>query len=167
LADPGTPRSVQPYHAAEPLALPDADRFLQRCTNATKRLACQELQKAVDDLSRQGYHTAACGLVLASGRPLPDLAAILASHALIHTAEGEFFREAVAHASERCKLPMLRVRERDLLDKAATLLRIAADDLTRHLTAVGRALGPPWRQDEKYAMLAAVLALASAEGHHL
>ena len=36
--------------------------------------------------------------VLASGRTLPALEQILASHPMVHTAEGEFFRKAIREA---------------------------------------------------------------------
>ena len=40
-------------------------------------------------------------------------------------------------------------------------LGLSADELTRRLAEFGRTLGPPWRQDEKLATLAAWLALAA------
>jgi len=101
-------------------------------------------------------------LLLASGRPLPGLAATLASHALIHTAEGEFFREAVAYAGQSIKLPIFRIKERELLGTAGAKFRVSSDELGRRLTELGKTLGPPWRQDEKYAALVASLALADS-----
>lgn len=101
---------------------------------------------------------AACGLLLASGRPLPALEKVLASHALIHTAEGELFREALRAASRECGLPLAAVRERDLFARGAADLGIPET-----LAEMGRALGPPWRQDEKFAAIAAWLALKAAE----
>jgi len=46
----------------------------------------------VADLRGKGYRPVGSALLLASGRPLPKLETILASHALIHTADGEHFR---------------------------------------------------------------------------
>jgi hypothetical protein len=42
------------------------------------------------------------GILFRSGRSLPRLPAILRSHALIHTAEGEFFREVLLAVSAHC-----------------------------------------------------------------
>ena len=97
----------------------------------------------------------ACGLLLASGRPLPELQSILASHALIHTADGELFRGTLAHASARCGLPVLRVRERELLRDAAQTLGMQEAALLKRVTELGKPLGSPWSQDEKYAALLA------------
>jgi hypothetical protein len=57
---------------------------------------------------------------------------------------------------------VLEVRERELLARCASDLGLPADKLTRRLAEMGRALGPPWRQDEKFATLAAWLALVAA-----
>ena len=114
----------------------------------------------MNELRVAGDELVAGGLLLAAGRPLPALAEILASHALIHAAEGEMFRDAVREASRRCGLALTGVRERELADSAARTLRQPAGDLTARVAGWGRALGPPWRQDEKLAALVAWLALA-------
>jgi hypothetical protein len=102
-----------------------------------------------------------CGLLLASGRPLPALDKILASHALIHTADGELFREALLHASARCGLHDFRIKERELLDCAGKALHFKPANLMRRVTELGRSLGSPWSQDEKFATLVAWLALGA------
>jgi hypothetical protein len=162
LADPALRGSVQPFHAAERLEIRDAEQLIQRCADSSRRLACEALRKALDDLREKGYKAVACGLLMASGCPLPGLAATLASHALIHTAEGEFFREAVANAGESSKLPILRIKERELVETAGSKFRVSPEELGRRVTELGRTLGPPWRQDEKYAALVASLALADS-----
>src|SRR5262249_59428941 len=94
---------------------------------------------------------AACGLLLASGRPLPALPAILKSHALIHTADGEHFRAALTHAAGGCGLPVLAVKEKDVLAHAAKALGIPPARLERLVAEMGKPPGPPSPQDEKLA----------------
>jgi len=106
IADPKIRGSKQLFHAAEPLELREAEKHIKRCTDSTRLLASSAVRTILDDVRKKGYHVVACGLLPASGRPVPGLAAVLASHPLIHTAEGEFFREALVHASERCGLPV-------------------------------------------------------------
>ena len=101
------------------------------------------------------------GLLLASGRPLPALEKILASHALVHAAEGEIYRDVLRHAIGGGRLRAVEVAERDLDDHAARVLRRPADDLTRRVAGWGKALGPPWTQDQKRAALVAWIALAT------
>src|SRR5262249_14952144 len=101
-----------------------------------------------------------CGLLLSAARPATDLAAVLASHALIHAAEGDLFRDALARAAEACRVPLTRVREKDLLAEAGRALHSSEDALRTRLNAMGKDIGPPWRQDEKLAALVAWLCLA-------
>lgn len=152
--------SKQPFHAAEELPLAQARTLVKRCTDAARRLAREAVSGVVKELKEKGYEPVGSGLLLASGRPLPELPAILASHALIHTAEGALFREALVHASEGCRLGVLKVRERELGDVSAAALHLEPDQVQQQLAAWGRALGPPWRQDEKMATLVAWLVLS-------
>jgi len=124
IADPTIRGSKQPYHAAEPLELPEAEALLKRCAASTARLVQQALRSAINDLRARGYQATCFGITVGSGRALPSLPAILKSHALLHTAEGEFFRHALLNAAERCTLALLVVKEREIYDRAAAHLRI-------------------------------------------
>ena len=159
LADATTPGSMQPYHFAEPLKLKDAEAHIRRSIDQARLLAQRALHAAIDDVKKSGHDVVGCGILLASGRPATALASILASHALIHTAEGELFRDALKHASEGCKLPVTAVKERDLFDRAAAELRIPCGELQQRVADMGRTVGPPWRQDQKLAAVVGWLAL--------
>jgi hypothetical protein len=86
---------------------------------------------------------------------------VLASHALIHAAEGEMFREALRHAGKRAGVSVLEVKEKELVLVAIEVLGIAEAKVKHRLGALGRAAGPPWAEDQKLAVLAAWIALAS------
>jgi hypothetical protein len=160
IADRSIPGSVQPYHSAEELKLRDAEELIGKCREATNRLAMDALGECIDDLSQLDYKVSACGVLLSSGRLPATLEAILASHTAIHTAEGEFYRAALIDACRKLEVPVTAVKERELLAEAATRLKIPQDDLLGLATGMGRAVGSPWRQDEKYAALIAWLVLA-------
>ena len=100
-------------------------------------------------------------MLLASGRVLPTLQKILASHALIHTAEGEFFRKAVREACEHCRIPVLGIRERELNDRANAAFGTAAARVRQHISSLGKTVGSPWTQDEKTAALAGLIVCAT------
>jgi hypothetical protein len=159
LVDPSVRGAKQPYHEAEGKNLPKAREIIRRCSSDASKLAGKAFRKVVGELGRNGHRVAGCGLLLASGRPLPALEAILASHALIHTADGELFRDALAGASEDCGVPVTRVPEKELLQRVTADLRISTDELQLAIRELGRSLGPPWTQDEKFAALAGWLAL--------
>jgi hypothetical protein len=162
IADPTIGGSKQPYHAAEPMELADARKYLTQCTSSTRRLAREAIRAAMEGLRDRRLETAACGMILGSGRPLPKLDAILASHALIHTAEGEFFRNALVEAAEHSSLPVRGVKERELLDRAAAQFRRPVGEIVRRIAEIGKAIGPPWTQDQEYAALTAWMALTWA-----
>jgi len=161
IADPKIPGSKQPYHAAENLELRKAARLLARCERGSLELARRAFREALDDLRGRGYAAVNCGLLLASGRALPPLESILASHALIHTADGEHFRNALAAAAEGHELAVTRIREREVLAAASEKLGVPADQLARRVADMGKPLGSPWTQDQKLATLVGWLALAA------
>jgi hypothetical protein len=151
----------QPYHTAKKMTAAEGAAFVSRMEAEARALAFGAIRDLQSGLLAQGYKLSRCGLLLASGRPLPPLPRILASHSLIHSADGELFREALLHAAARCSLKSLTVKEREVLDSAARALRIKPADLARRVSELGRALGSPWTQDEKLATMAAWLVLGS------
>jgi hypothetical protein len=162
-ADPELRGSKQPFHAAEPLQLPDAQALIHKCTASTRRLSREALRAVITDLREKDVEVIGCGVILGSGRSLPALEAILASHALLHTAEGEFYRQALVEAGEHCGLPVSGVKEREAYERGAEQLHLSPDELQSRVTALGRGIGPPWTQDQKYAALVAWLALAKSK----
>jgi hypothetical protein len=161
LVEAFTYRFRQPYHTGEKMALAEARAFIAGVREKGRELAHRAIRELQADLEGRGYNLNRGALLLASGRPLPELERILASHALIHTADGELFRECLLHASARCGLEVICVKERDLLEQAAKTLRAPRPTLLRRVTELGRMLGSPWTQDEKFATLAAWLAVVA------
>jgi hypothetical protein len=149
----------QPYHTAEKMLQGQGREFISRIQAEARRLAYRAIRELESRTQEQGVKLTRCGLLLASGRPLPELDKILASHALIHTADGELFREALLHASARCGLRDFRIKEKELLDRAGQILRLKSADMMGRVTELGRAFGAPWSQDEKFATLAAWMAM--------
>jgi hypothetical protein len=158
---PGTPGANQPYHFAKKLELAEAEKFLGNSFAASKRLALAAVRDVVDELRGRQYRVVGSAVLLASGRALPPLAKILASHAVIHAAEGEFFREVFSKACADLDLSVTGVRERDLDERVKTTLGKVAARMRRQISTLGRSLGPPWTADQKTAALAALIVLAN------
>lgn len=161
LVDTFTYEFRQPYHTAEKMLLGQAREFISRMQAEARRLAYHAIRELESRTREQETKLTRCGLLLASGRPLPNLEKILASHALIHTADGELFREAILHASGCCGLRDFTVKDRELLDHAGKAFRLKSTALLRRVTELGRPFGAPWSQDEKFATLMAWLASAA------
>jgi hypothetical protein len=151
----------QPYHTAERRPPAQAEDIISRARVEARELACQAILSAQRSLQQQGYELKSCGLLLASGKPLPDLPRVLASHALIHTADGELFREALLLAAERSGLEMFTVKESEVFECGSRAFGLEKDEVLRRLALVGRTFGPPWTQDEKHSALVAWLSLVN------
>lgn len=84
--------------------------------------------------------------IVAIVRPVSALDAVLRSHPLLHLAEGQLAREAVAEAATAAGLPVhyLDPKGRPAVERTV---------------ALARAAGPPWRKEHKMAALAALAAL--------
>jgi hypothetical protein len=150
----------QPYHTAEKMPRDDAMKFIRGVQSEAKRLAISSLRSLQADLAEGDFKIVRSALLLASGRALPELETILASHALIHTADGELFRDSLRAACGVCDVPVKGIREKELFAAASLkALGVQPAALKRRIAALGKALGPPWSQDEKFAALAAWLTL--------
>jgi hypothetical protein len=160
-ADPDMPGAIQPYHYAMSLKLSEADKHLANCAAASTRLAAVAIRNVVSELNARQHHVVGSAVLLASGRSLPALEKILASHPLIHTAEGEFFRHTVSQACEELEIPVTAIRQRDLDERAKAAFGNAATRVQHSIASLGSSIGPPWTKDHKTAALAAALILAS------
>jgi len=162
IATPGTGGN-QPYHFAGNLELPEAEKFLGNCFAASKGLALAAVRDVVGELCGREYFVVGSAVLLASGRPLPTLSKILASHALIHAAEEEFFREAFSKACERLNLSVTGFRERILDECVQSTFGKMANSIRQQVSTFGRSLGPPWTKDQKTAAIAALIVLANKQ----
>jgi hypothetical protein len=163
--DPKIAGAKQPYHHAANLELPESERHVANCAAATERLALAAIGEVVRELARRHYRIVGSAVLLASGRALPPLARILASHPLIHTAEGEFFRNAARKACEHLKIPVTAIRERELDERAKAAFGNAASRVQRKISNLGKTIGPPWTKDHKSAALAAFMILARGKAN--
>jgi hypothetical protein len=162
VTDPGTPGAKQPYHRAVTLGLPAAETYLAKCAAVSERLASAAIGEVLRALEERRYRVAGCAVLLASGRPLPSLEKILASHPLLHTAEGEFFRNAIRRACDQSKIAVTATREREIDERAKTAFGKTAGRVHRAISSMGKSIGPPWTKDHKAAALAAAMILARA-----
>jgi hypothetical protein len=157
VADPREHGAIQPYHFAAQLESALQEKHLAHCVASSCQLAAAAIAEVIRELEERHYRIVGAAVLLASGRPLPPLAKILAAHPLIHTAEGEFFRQAVRQACEGLQIPVTAIRMREL-DAGGN----KASALQRSIAGLGRTIGPPWTKDHKTAALAAALLLHPA-----
>lgn len=153
---------AQPYHAAAAMELADAEAYIERSVQSSTAIAREGLEACLTRFRVSNREVSGCAILFASGRQTGALANVLASHAMIHTAEGEFFRNAIAGACQQLKLAVIRIKERELGSLAAERLGFSSERLQGHLAVIGKTAGPPWTQDQKLAALAAWIALVKS-----
>ena len=162
-ADPAVAGANQPYHHASHLELSAAENYLASCTATSSRMASMAIEELLRELEGNRYRVTAASVLLASGRSLPAVAKILASHPLIHTAEGEFFRHAASRGCENLQIPVTAIRERELDKQAEATFGSEASRMRASIAGMRNSIGPPWTKDHKTAALAAALVLACAQ----
>ena len=162
VADAKMPGAIQPYHHAANLKLQESESHLADCAAVSEHLAVAAVEQVIRELEGREYRIVGSAVLLASGRPLPALAKILAAHPLIHTAEGEFFRTAIRNACARLKISVEAIQERELDERMQASFGNSAGGVQRRMETAGRSIGPPWTKDHKSAALAALIALSSA-----
>ncbi|MDQ2870432.1 MAG: hypothetical protein M3S32_06800 [Acidobacteriota bacterium] len=155
LAEPEDGDAKQPFHAAEGMPFARAQEFLEAAAADVGRRARAEMDRLLAALSARGFEPVSCAVLSASNRELPALEAILSSHALIHAAEGDFFRDAIAEAAKSAGLAVTRIRRKELADHASKALGLPAPELERRVALFKKSVGAPWGSDQKLAALAA------------
>ena len=85
---------------------------------ASTQLAAEAVREVIADTRQKGYEISTSCILTGSGRSIPALDKIVASHPLLHTAEGELFRNAIARACLNHGLPVVAVKEKELMARA-------------------------------------------------
>ena len=104
LIDARDPESKQPYHAVEFLCVEEATGRLDGYMAVATRLAQDSIRAQSEQLKGRGIAVKSVGIIESSSRKHVSLPSILASHALIHAADGDHFRNALFVAAEQCRL---------------------------------------------------------------
>ena len=152
------PRQV--YHAAQDLP------------PAKAALLVREVHEAVDQLTdlvldELGGIAKPHGTLVGVGvtgfpRDVPTLEKVLASHALLHLAEGELYRGAICDAADRRGLAVVPIHPKQGISETAHALGAAPEPFAKRLTDLRAELGAPWQADHRLATAAGLAALHAA-----
>jgi hypothetical protein len=155
LIDDHDPESKQPYHAVEFLCVEEATGRLDGYLAVATRRAYDCIRAQTEQLKGRGMAVRSVGIIDSSSRQQVSLLSILASHALIHAADGDHFRSALFVAAEQCRLRVSRIPARMLEAHAATSLRRPLEQILETVNKLALGKGPPWGADQKKAALLA------------
>ena len=138
---------VQVWHAVADLPASQAEAVVRRATDTVREVAVRRLRDVVAEIGAADI----VGVVVGDF-PVPESTrAVLASHTLMHAAEGQLYRDALLDAAASLGIPGVGVPRK----QAAA--RLAAD-LADPVRALGVTAGRPWRKEHKLAAVAALLA---------
>jgi hypothetical protein len=156
LSDPAIPATVQPYHADFGTEQTDA-AMVRRLTRIVEQCAARSFAELMRAYRAMGLRPRRIGVVVGS---TVDPASIAQQHIRAHAHEGRLFRVVVEAAAARHGIRSTLVIERELYRVAARILGGSPSRIQRRAAALGRAVGRPWRAEEKAAAVAGWLLLA-------
>jgi hypothetical protein len=156
LCPPDLPRQV--YHHAQSLTPARAVRAVVDVEDAVDIASDLVLGELAERATFHG-ELVAVGIV-GEPRSVPDLKHVLASHALLHLAEGELYRGALDDAAHERGLAVSLTSHKETIGRASASLGVSSSALEATLTGLRRELGAPWQADHRAAAAAALVALA-------
>jgi hypothetical protein len=153
---------VQPavYHAARALEPAAAAGLVEAGEQIAALQAAAAVERTVREARDKGAGVRSCAVVVGTFAGGSRLESILASHALVHAAEGRLYQGALLHGGEALGLDTVTIPERSIWEDGEAALEVAGDELRNRIDQLRREVGPPWAKDQKVAALAAWIALA-------
>jgi hypothetical protein len=152
------PRQV--YHAAQDLPPAQAALLVREVHEAVEQLTDHVLGELADVAEPHG--TLVGVGVTGFPRDVPTLEKVLASHALLHLAEGELYRGAICDAALERGLTVVPIDQKHGIAETAHVLGAAPELFAKRLTELRTSVGAPWQADHRLAAAAALAAVRAA-----
>ncbi|MBV9744779.1 MAG: hypothetical protein JO099_13540 [Acidobacteriia bacterium] len=150
LVDEGLPKI--PHHSeGQRLPLDEAVALVERVRVSAEKHAVRVLEALTTEVPR------IFGIALRHCPPLPPtIAERIQNYRAHNIADWVMYRKALASAAEARGWPVHWYDAKKVLDEAGQALR--AENLEAHFLHIRKAVGPPWNNDHKLAMAAAIVA---------
>jgi hypothetical protein len=154
----------QPYHhEALRISPSDAKRLLDGVHDSVRRCTARALSETLGALGAHGE----VDVLAVDGpprRPVPDdLEEILASHQIVHTADGEMYRSILVAEAIAAGLGVFEAPRGKAFSIAADALGQTAMQVEALTGDLGKPLGTPWRKEHRTATAIAITALVLDE----
>jgi hypothetical protein len=146
----------QAYHAVaeQGAAITVIEEVRQAALELARRAIADANARAVREIA---YAAVAMGRIAVPN----DVTKILAAHTLLHSAEGELYRDVLSEAAAAAGLRVVRFLNKEVRSEAAAAAGWPLQTFEAKLGEIGKMVGSPWTKDEKDATAAAWLALAT------
>ena len=150
LVDEGLPK-LPHHHDAQGLPVDEAVALVERVRASAERHATRELDALVTAVPR------ILGIALRKCPNLPSsIAERIKDYRAQNVADWVMYRQALASAAEARGWRVQWYDAKKVFDAASQALRV--ESLDAHFLRVRRTAGPPWNNDHKLAMAAAIVA---------
>jgi hypothetical protein len=159
LGDPSGRVRRNVYHAARALEPAAAADLVETAERIAAEQAAAALERTVREVAEKDAVVCSCAVVVGASREA-RLESILASHALVHAAEGRLYQRALMQGAESRGLDTIAIPKRSIWEQGEAALGLTRDELRDWIDQLRREVGPPWAQDQKLAALAGWIALA-------
>jgi hypothetical protein len=160
LGDPAGRVRRNAYQAARGLEPAEAAALVEAAERIAAEQAAAALERTLRQATDEGAVVRSCAVVVGTSAGEARLETILASHALVHAAEGRLYQGALLKSAESRGLDTIAVPKRSIWERGESALGVAEDELRHWIDQLRRKVGPPWAEDQKLAALAAWIALA-------
>jgi hypothetical protein len=160
LGDPKGRVRSNVYHAARTLDSAAAADLVETVERIAAEQAAAALEQTLHEAGEEGAVVRSCAVVVGAHAGQPRLETILASHALVHAAEGRLYQDALLQSGESHGLDTIAIPKRSIWEEGEAALGVARGELRHWIDQLRRKIGPPWAEDQKLAALAAWIALA-------
>lgn len=155
LSDAGVEATKQPHHDGFGTAQENL-KEIARLTAIIKRCARSSVLDLLADPMFEGRSCRKAGVVVGS---VVDPATVGNPHIRAHASEGRLFRTVLADALVERGVACTVVVEKTLGVEAPRAIEKPRAHITKEVAGMGRALGGPWRAEEKSAATAAWMVL--------
>jgi hypothetical protein len=159
LGDPRGRVKRNVYHAARRLEPSAAADLIETAERIAAEQAAAALERTLRRATDDGAVVRSCAVVVGASVGQARLESILASHALVHAAEGRLYQGALLQSAESLDLHATAIPKRSIWEEGEAALGVAQEELRQWIDELRREVGPPWAQDQKLAALAAWIAL--------
>ena len=160
LGDPSGRVRSSVYHAARGLEPAAAATLVEATERIATEQAAAAFERTLREATTEGAVVRSCAVAVGKFAGGARLESILASHALVHAAEGRLYQGALLQSAEARGLDAIAIPERSIWEQGEATLGVAQHELRHWIDQLRREVGPPWAQDQKLAALAAWIALA-------
>jgi len=156
LVDAGLPKL--PHHSeGQGLPIDEAVKLVERVRVSAEKHAVLALDAVTKKVPR------ILGVALRERQPLPPtIAERIKDYRAHNVADWVMYRNALASAAEARGWPVHWFDAESVMGAASQALRVK--DLEAHFLEVRRVVGPPWNQDHKLAMAAAIVTARAVVG---